>query len=294
MRFSSKILLFGEYSVLQGSDALLIPFPEYTCYFDFYSDYNNPSDDELKSNQSLVGFKDYIQKYEVKGNIDVERFSRDLSSGLYFKSNIPLGYGVGSSGALVAAFYHQYFQPNEEDLLVTKQNLATLESYFHGSSSGLDPLVSYINKPILQTNGRVNALDFKNFGIKPFLIDTGISRSTADFVSVFNHKVSDLEFKILIKNDLVRLSNLAINLFLSGQKSEFFAVLKELSQFQLTHLNEMILPEYQSIWKDGIESEDYHLKLCGAGGGGFLLGFARNENAVDYLKKKYQLRISSV
>lgn len=287
-------MLFGEYSVLYGSDAMLIPFPEYSGLFDFYSDYSNPNSDEVKSNQILMGFMDYIQKYEVKGTIDVERFSRDLSSGLYFKSNIPLGYGVGSSGALVASFYHQYFLPFEDDLLVTKQNLATLESYFHGSSSGLDPLVSYLNKPILLSKGKVNALDFKNFGIKPFLIDTGISRSTANFVNLFKRKASTPEFMELINNDLVRLSNLALNRFLSGLKSEFFAVLKELSQFQLTHLNEMILPEYQSIWKDGIESEDYHLKLCGAGGGGFLLGFARNENPVGYLKKKYQLKISSV
>ncbi len=294
MQFNSKILLFGEYSVLHGSDALLIPFPEYSGHFDFYIDFSNPNNDEVKSNQILKGFMDYIQKSEVKGNIDVERFSCDLSKGLYFKSNIPLGYGVGSSGALVAAFYHQYFQPNEDDLLVTKQNLATLESFFHGSSSGFDPLVSYMNKPILQTNGRVNALDFKNFGINPFLIDTGISRSTADFVREFNHNLSNPDFKRLIDNDLVRLSNQALKLYLTGQTNDFFAVLKDLSQFQLTHLTEMILPDYQLIWKDGIESEDYHLKLCGAGGGGFLLGFAKDEKTIDYLKKKHQLRIISV
>ncbi|MDD3567138.1 MAG: hypothetical protein PHT92_01940 [Bacteroidales bacterium] len=294
MRFSSKILLFGEYSVLYGSDALLMPFPEYSGYFDFYSDFDNPSPEELTSNQSLLRFKDYIQRSEVKGNIDIDGFSCDLSQGLYFRSNIPQGYGVGSSGALVAAFYHRYFQHVEDALSVTKQNLATLESFFHGSSSGLDPLVSYMNKPILLTNGRVRAFDFEYLGIKPFLIDTVISRVTADFVSMFNHKFSTPEFMELINNDFIRLNNLALNRFLSGQKYEFFAALRELSQFQLTHLSEMILPDYQSIWKDGIEYEDYHLKLCGAGGGGFLLGFAKDEKTVDYLKKKHQIKIVSM
>jgi mevalonate kinase len=294
MRFSSKILLFGEYSVLYGSDALLMPFPEYSGYFDFYSDFDNPSPEELTSNQSLLRFKDYIQRSEVKGNIDIDGFSRDLSHGLYFRSNIPHGYGVGSSGALVAAFYHRYFQHVEDALSVTKQNLATLESFFHGSSSGLDPLVSYMNKPILLTNGRVRAFDFENFGIKPFLIDTKINRSTARLVSVFKQKSSTPEFMGLINNDLVRLSNQALARFLSAQKYEFFAVLKKLSQFQLTHLSEMILPDLLSIWKDGIETDEYFLKLCGAGGGGFLLGFAKDEGAIDYLKKNHRLRILSV
>lgn len=294
MRFSSKILLFGEYSVLYGSDALLMPFPEYSGYFDFYSDFDNPSPEELTSNQSLLRFKDYIQKLELKGKIDIDGFSRDLSQGLYFKSNIPQGYGVGSSGALVAAFYHRYFQPVEYDLLVTKQTLATLESYFHGSSSGLDPLVSYMNKPILQTKGSANAINFQISAIKPFLVDTKINRSTVRLVSVFKQKSSTPEFMELINNDLVRLSDLALNRFLSGLNGEFFDVLKDLSKFQLAHLNEMILPDYQSIWKDGIESEDYHLKLCGAGGGGFLLGFAKDEKAIDYLKKKHQIKIVSM
>lgn len=294
MRFSSKILLFGEYSVLYGSDALLMPFPEYSGYFDFYSDFDNPSPEELTSNQSLLRFKDYIQRSEVKGNIDIDGFSCDLSQGLYFRSNIPQGYGVGSSGALVAAFYHRYFQHVEDALSVTKQNLATLESFFHGSSSGLDPLVSYMNKPILLTNGRVRAFDFEYLGIKPFLIDTEISRSTARLVSVFKQKSSTPEFMGLINNDLVRLSNQALARFLSAQKYEFFAVLKKLSQFQLTHLSEMILPDLLSIWKDGIETDEYFLKLCGAGGGGFLLGFAKDEGAIDYLKKNHRLRILSV
>jgi mevalonate kinase len=294
MRFNSKILLFGEYSVLHGSDALLMPFPEYSGYFDFYSNINNPSPKELTSNQSLVQFMDYILKSEVKGIIDIDGLSRDLSQGLYFKSDIPSGYGLGSSGALVAAFYHRYFRPVKDDLSVTKQNLATLESFFHGSSSGLDPLVCYMNKPILQTNGSVDAFDFQISAIKPFFIDTGISRSTTNLVSVFKQKSSSPEFMELINNDLVRLNNLALNRFLSGLNSEFFAVLKELSQFQLTHLSEMILPDYQSIWKDGIESEDFHLKLCGAGGGGFLLGFAKDEKTTDYLMKKHQIKIVSI
>ena len=33
----------------------------------------------------------------------------DIKRGLFFKSSIPIGYGLGSSGALVSAVYNQYF-----------------------------------------------------------------------------------------------------------------------------------------------------------------------------------------
>jgi galactokinase/mevalonate kinase-like predicted kinase len=34
--------------------------------------------------------------------------------------------------------------------------------------------------------------------------------------------------------------------------------------------------------------------LCGAGGGGFLLGFAKDEKTTDYLMKKHQIKIVSI
>ena len=38
----------------------------------------------------------------------MEHFRNDVNSGMYFDSSIPQGYGVGSSGALVAAIYDKY------------------------------------------------------------------------------------------------------------------------------------------------------------------------------------------
>ena len=38
--------------------------------------------------------------------------SRDISPKMYFDGGISQGYGVGSSGALVAAIYDQYAQEN--------------------------------------------------------------------------------------------------------------------------------------------------------------------------------------
>ena len=37
-----------------------------------------------------------------------QRLDNDLKENLYFNSNIPQGYGLGSSGALIAAVYEKY------------------------------------------------------------------------------------------------------------------------------------------------------------------------------------------
>jgi mevalonate kinase len=53
----------------------------------------------------------------------------------------------------------------------------------------------------------------------------------------------------------------------------------------------MIPTLYQDLWRRGLETDDWHLKLCGAGGGGFILGFTRDFRAVRKAFEGYQLRI---
>jgi mevalonate kinase len=38
----------------------------------------------------------------------------------------------------------------------------------------------------------------------------------------------------------------------------------------------MIPKIYQKLWQEGIDSNAYYLKLCGSGGGGFILGFTED------------------
>ena len=66
---------------------------------------------------------------------------------MYFDSSIPQGYGIGSSGALVASIYDQYALDKitvlenltKEKLQHLKTVFAAMESFFHGKSSGLRP-----------------------------------------------------------------------------------------------------------------------------------------------------------
>jgi len=177
--FNSKLLLFGEYGLMYDAMALSVPFPKFTGFLDFDVDQSH----DLKSgalNQSL------------HFPFDLERLGSDLGKGLFFNSNIPQQYGLGSSGALVAALFGKYaFPSNLGNTLspeILKANFAVLEGFFHGKSSGLDPLISYLNKPILIDSQKQIVsvdFDFQKAGFAVALIDTKTTGATSPLVKHF-------------------------------------------------------------------------------------------------------------
>jgi mevalonate kinase len=207
---------------------------------------------------------------------------------MYFQSTIPQGFGVGSSGALVAAVYGKYTQnkitidsaPNKETILELKAILAKMESHFHGSSSGVDPLICYLNLPLL-INGKNGVepvkVEMNSVGKGAiFLIDTGISRSTEPLVKYYMQRMEEPTFREFVDKQLKPFANNCIQAFLDGDKETLFAYMKLLSKFQFEHFKPMIPKLFNKMWKRGLDSGEYYLKLCGAGGGGFILGFTQN------------------
>ena len=90
------------------------------------------------------------------------------------------------------------------------------------------------------------------------------------------------------------LYNQCIQFLRKGDKERFFSSLKELSVLQFEYFREMILPEYESVWMQGLESGEFYLKLCGAGGGGYLLGFATDKQVIEDLKKKQEVGVIEI
>lgn len=290
MIFSSKILLFGEYTVLHGSDALLVPYSKHAGRLDFIQE--NEKTDTLKtsSNRILQLLYTYIQSLFDFRSFDFIRFKTDIERGLYFNSTIPIGYGAGSSGALTAAVYSEYFVNKKETISDLRKQLAALESYFHGSSSGLDPLVSYLNTPIRVQGNEVKKVNINPSAFNVFIIDSGISRSTGDLVKLFNNKCQDPVYLNLITKEFKLINNQIVKYFIEGDTNQFFKNLKTLSALQFEHFNEMILPHYQTLWESGIKSDNFYLKLCGAGGGGYYLGFAKGRSIVEEFGKEFKIK----
>lgn len=298
--FNSKILLFGEYSIIQDSMGLTLPYNEFSGKLTF--DANEMNEQFVsESNEHLVAFADYLQKLidnnELPIAFDIDAFKKDIADGMYFQSTIPQGFGVGSSGALVAAVYGKYTSdklifdhaPNQKEILKLKKVLAKMESFFHGSSSGVDPLICYLNLPLL-INGKEGVepvkVEMNNSGKGAiFLIDTGISRSTEPLVKYYMQRMEEPSFREFVDKQLKPFANNCIQAFLEGDKETLFAYMKLLSKFQFEHFKPMIPKLFNKMWKRGLDSGEYYLKLCGAGGGGFILGFTQNfENTKKQLK----------
>lgn len=264
--YSSKILLFGEYTILQGSEGLAIPLPDYFGQWQV-----NPL--SRPNERSLLDMVTYLDQQDFSFQININQFREDLNNGWYFESTIPIGYGVGSSGALTAAIYDKYVIDKKTDLLDLKKELGQIESFFHGESSGIDPLICFLNQPILmKSKTDLKILEqIPDFQSSFSLIDTGISRSTEPLVNLFLEKSKDLNFQQRIEAELVPTVNDAIDAFLTQKQNLLFEHLHEISFFQYKYFNEMIPKDFQQLWLDGLASDEFKLKLCGAGGGGFII-----------------------
>jgi mevalonate kinase len=287
--FYAKILLFGEYSVLLNSMGLSIPYSHFSGEFSFIGE-NKYTDLTFAkcSNLELRKFCNYLEKEKstFESFLKIEAFSKDIKEGLYFESSIPESYGLGSSGALCAAIYKRYscdsFSENEsisgDRIVDLKKKLSLLESGFHGKSSGLDPLNSYMKSPLwIKSKNEIEqvSLPGKKFNNNSaiFLVDTKQTGNTAPLVDNFMQKCTCPEYKSKMENELIPLNNECILNFTEGKIDEFFGSVKKLSAFQMHNFKEMIPAGFESLWCDGIETQDFYLKLCGSGGGGFLLGF---------------------
>lgn len=303
--FYSKILLFGEYGIIKDSKGLSIP---YNFYNGALKVDENPSEEAVKSNASLKRFVAYLKDLQneqpelVTFNLDV--LKSDVERGMYFDSSIPQGYGVGSSGALVAAIYDKYANNKitvlenltREKLLQLKAIFSQMESFFHGKSSGLDPLNSYLSLPIL-----INSKDnIEPTGIPSqstegkgavFLIDSGIVGETAPMVSIFMENLKEEGFRKMLKSQFIKHTDACVENFLHGDMKSLFANTKKLSKVVLNNFKPMIPEQFHQVWQKGIDTNDYYLKLCGSGGGGYILGFTQDLEKAKQSLQDYKLEV---
>ena len=285
--FYSKILLFGEYGIIKDSKGLSIP---YNFYKGALKTTNTSTELAKDSNSKLIKFYNYLAALNSPiVNFNLDKFNKDLNSGMYFDSSIPEGYGVGSSGALVAAIYDCYANDKitvlenltREKLLKLKDIFSNMESFFHGKSSGLDPLNSYLSIPILINSKK----DIKVTGIPSqqrvgegavFLLDSGEVSTTAPMINIFMEKMKKDGFRKMLNDKFIKYTNMCVEDFLNGDLNALFINTKKLSKVVFDNFKPMIPNKYHSLWEKGIKNDSYFLKLCGSGGGGYILGFAKD------------------
>jgi mevalonate kinase len=303
--FYSKILLFGEYGIIQDSKGLSIP---YNFYNGALKKDENPSEIAIKSNESLKKFVVYLEQLQAEQpelvTFNLTVLKQDVNSGMYFDSSIPQGYGVGSSGALVAAIYDKYANDKitvlenltREKLVQLKTIFAQMESFFHGKSSGLDPLNSYLSIPILiNSKDNIEATGIPTQSTQGkgavFLLDSGIVGETAPMVSIFMENLKDNGFRTMLKSQFIKYTDACVENFLRGDVKSLLENTKQLSKVVLNNFKPMIPEQFHQIWQKGIDTNDYYLKLCGSGGGGYILGFTHDLDKAKESLKDYKLEV---
>ncbi|MEI7662433.1 MAG: hypothetical protein WCK34_09555 [Bacteroidota bacterium] len=298
----AKLLLFGEYSILLGSSALSMPFRSFSAILRFWgAERDDTKEGAEESNFQLKKFYEYLAESPgLFGKfLDLERFRSDLSRGLCLSSDIPQRYGMGSSGALCAAVYGRYaFNPYDDPggkdnthITALRSLLAAMETFFHGRSSGFDPLVIFLQKTLLLgKNDDVVPVDIPvAIAGHPFeliLVDSGLPGSTGPRVQEFLDRFLPGGNIIPAGSRMVALSDDCIDRYLAGNTAAFGQAITKLSRFQLANLEHLIPAHLRPSWGDGLDSGLFSLKLCGSGGGGFIICFTRDsKKTIDYFRK---------
>jgi len=277
--FPAKIFLFGEYSILNGSDALVLPLNLYRAV---------ASNDNFLG-EKLDGFIEYIKIQDWFENyFDISKILEQRDHSWAVSSDIPIGKGLGSSGAFVALFFQTF---NQKDNICDKELISVLgklESYFHFHSSGIDPFVSLKKKTCLfSSRGKSVELlaperfDLNKLNCHMYLLDSKISRETSAYIQIFKEKMKTKEFSSNL-NEYCSLVNFVI-LQLLDSNSFSFELIDKIGIFQRKLFNEMF-PQKVLDFVDSLE-EKVALKLCGAGGGGYFQLFStsvlKHENLIE-------------
>ncbi|MDG1253162.1 MAG: mevalonate kinase [Schleiferiaceae bacterium] len=304
--YFAKILLFGEYGIIKDAMGLSIPYRNYSGALQLPE--GGLSVSQRLSNEALHPFVNYLQTLdyqgELKAGLDMPRLQKDLADGLFFESSIPQGYGVGSSGALVAALYAEYAKDTldlsqdlpAQGIAQLKEALGQMECYFHGKSSGIDPTICYLQLPLLiRSKEDLGTVDLPSTAAEGkgaiFLLNSGNPGETQPMVNIFMEKLKEEGFRKVMSGQFKKYNDACVHAFLQGDWDPLFSNLKGLSRVALEHFSPMIPSAFHAMWQKGIDSNAYYLKLCGSGGGGYILGFTKDLEEAQLVLAPHKLDV---
>ena len=281
----SKLLLFGEYSMIFDGSAMVIPLKRFSARWIM----SQGMKDEFLcfSSRELSCFCRFLAEDEtLAALIDTSALNSDLTNGWALASNVPLGYGLGSSGTVVAAVYDRYANEKTSDAMVLKKLFARMESFFHGSSSGIDPLQCYLGRPFRISSSEIQTLPeaFPKEDIHICLIDTKTKSNTKPLVESFRKQRDNPEFLYAFEQEYLPCVRNCMDALIQGNSGRFFSALQQLSASQLRFFRAMIPDSVLSLFESSF-GFSFGIKILGSGGGGYMLGFTdapeKVSNALD-------------
>ncbi len=285
--YFGKLILAGEYGVVAGGAALSVPLPRFSAQLAHISDIPEPEKKaaarSVSSLRNLLIYISALPRNSFYAEPDIQGLDKLIKNGYFVRSSIPHGYGVGSSGAVSALIYDQFFHKETGmDLLKYRKDLATIESCFHGKSSGVDALTSFTGKALhFKSNGNINIIETdplrEPHEYKFFLLDSGEIFDTGPLVKYFLERMEEDAFRNIISNDYLPLVERFINAITGESSADTALIFRAISDLQWNHFRRMIPENMEDAWINGQVSNTYYLKLNGSGGG-FMLGIAHPDS----------------
>jgi mevalonate kinase len=263
--YPSKLLLFGEYTVLNGGQALAVPLTKWQGIW------QQKEKVSIHEESPLYTYISWLQSHDLISAATAAHMISDAEEGWIFESNIPIGYGLGSSGAFVAALYDRYVT-KEKPQSSMLQMLSKMEGFFHGSSSGMDPLVSFSGNAVYKSDqGIVQQIKDPGWpeNYQLYLLNSRLDRTTGPLVHAYKEYLKDTAFRMKIERELIPSVDHAIHGYLNGSGQLLEEFINLVSQFQREHFSMMIPDHVKDQWDELVEAPGVYVKLCGAGGGGY-------------------------
>lgn len=280
--FPAKVLLFGEHRVLRGARALAVPL--HTKGVNWTLKPNEPD-------ARLLEFVAYLGKHFALTDLRLHELKTDILAGWQLPGNVPFGYGLGSSGTVCAAICFRYGTPKTLKQLPAKlrELLAKMEGHFHGKSSGTDPLISFQNKAALLQDKTIEWPNLpERWKDHFFLLDTGIARTSGPLITRFLERYdTDRHWQKMVNEGWGVADDSCINALLTGDFTRLETMFKQLNEQQISLIPQFIPSIIQPIWR----GKSYELKLCGAGGGGYMLGRTSNILQTKEELKEWELLV---
>ena len=279
-RYPSKLILFGEYTSLIDSATLGVPTWQY---------YGSWSDEKSRRSE----FSEEFQQHLLQSTTDflhIDLLKSVLEGPPYYRSNIPFGYGLGSSGALSAAIYDLTRRETDLNPAIIRNQLSIIESFFHGASSGFDPLLSLLGEPLIKrSSGKIEVaptLADRTAELPIYLIDSGVKRRQKNLIPWFMGRTRQ---DPKAYQHLADLNNQMIDKLLNNDSEGYAELFKEISTVQLRIMDAMILGDLKSWWQEGLKSNTFYAKICGAGGGGYYFVYSNESSGFEQGRKMVKL-----
>lgn len=281
-KYPAKLMLVGEYGVVVGGSALTMPFHAFHARIRSVEDIPGGKEEDARQSlahlEQLFGYIQGLPEKAFHAPPDLQLFSGQMQD-YWMDLDIPIGFGLGSSGAISAAIYDLFF-PDSQGLSLQqqKEDLATIESYFHGKSSGVDALTCHAGSALrFHSSGHIERVNFDPAEIpgeyRFFLLNSRERFDTGPLVTHFLERMKDEPFRRAVEEEYLPLNRLLIESLLGEKDTDPAMLVRLVSDFQLKHFPKMIPESMAELWIEGQVSNAFYLKLNGSGGG-FMLGIA--------------------